>query len=117
MESYYFLRQSEEGSEHQVQEAAKVLAGYEIATLCYGPLLGAKEAALIIAATCHCSLHLIEDYRGALAYPKPILFVVDSEMLGLICREIGIAEGDLSQAMLFHVFQKLGKWTSEELLP
>lgn len=40
----------------QAQEAGKVLAGLSIATLCYSPLLRAKETAEIVAMQCPCSL-------------------------------------------------------------
>jgi broad specificity phosphatase PhoE len=92
VDSFYFLRHGQtdwniqgllmgqrdialnEMGRHQAREAAKILAGHHIASLCHSPLIRARETAQIIASQCPCSLYpmsqLSERFWGSLEGEK-----------------------------------------------
>jgi uncharacterized phosphatase len=80
-DSFYFLRHAQtdwnvenlimgkkdiplnEIGRKQAVQAAKILAGYPFASLCYSPLLRSKETAEIIASLCPCSLYSLDELQ------------------------------------------------------
>ena len=110
----------------EAEKAGKILVGYEIASLCFSPLVRTQQIAQIIAKHCHCGLYPIDDFKkdqlkvadekllpdaegrkefgnrvmsglnSLLDYPLPILIISHAEVLKIICTDLEVDYPDIS---------------------